>query len=290
MLSPSVRERLQDSFDPPLTRKSVDELEIELGVKFPNDYAAFLLEFNGGYFYRPVTFFLPRPTRWVDGVSVEAFFGVPGDREKYHGLVWCADILSDRIPTGYLAIADCNGSDLVLLKFLGAGSEFAGVWFWDNAGFCMPEEGDNVHWVADSFNEFLSMLMPDVDYDEDEQETIPSFLAIERGNRRAIEQFLSRGGDVETRNAQGQTLLSAAAIYQWPNIVRLLLEHSADPNARDEQGRTPLHHAATRSIDSVKLLLAAGADAKARDNEGKSVLGDWSYRADQILRAYGAAE
>jgi len=27
-----------------------------------------------------------------------------------------------------------------------------------------------------------------------------------------------------------------------------------------------------------------------RDCEGKSVLGDWSYRGDQILRAHGAKE
>jgi hypothetical protein len=34
----------------------------------------------------------------------------------------------------------------------------------------------------------------------------------------------------------------------------------------------------------------AGADAKARNNEDKSVLGEWSYRADQILRAHGAED
>jgi hypothetical protein len=44
------------------------------------------------------------------------------------------------------------------------------------------------------------------------------------------------------------------------------------------------------SVDSVKLLLSAGADATARDNDGKSVIGEWSYRADQILRAHGANE
>jgi ankyrin repeat protein len=106
----------------------------------------------------------------------------------------------------------------------------------------------------------------------------------------AIERYLAQGGDVELRNEQGHTLLMAAAWHQWPKIVRLLLSYSADPNARDKTGKTPLHHAAMSSIDSVKLLLAAGADATARDNQGKSVLGEWSYRADQILRAHGAKD
>jgi hypothetical protein len=51
-----------------------------------------------------------------------------------------------------------------------------------------------------------------------------------------------------------------------------------------------LHDAACHSVDSVKSLLAVGANAKARDNQGKSVLAEWSYRADQILRAHGAEE
>jgi ankyrin repeat protein len=72
--------------------------------------------------------------------------------------------------------------------------------------------------------------------------------------------------------------------------VALLLAHSADPNARDKKGRTPLHDAAAHSLDSVKLLLSARADAAARDKSGRSVLAGWCYRADQILRAHGAKE
>jgi len=285
-----ILELLQDSDDPPLTPESLKELEIELGVRFPNEYAEFLLQFNGGDFRRHVMFHLPKPTRRIDAVGVNSFLGEPGDRVHFHGLSWWAQILADRIPHDYLAIANCNSEDHVLLKFVRPQSEFAGIWFWDGPGFWIPEDGDNIHWLADSFNEFLSLLQYDTDYEEEEHETIPLFQALERGNLPAVEQFLAQGGAVETCNVEGQTLLAVAAIYSWPKIVRLLLAHSADPNARDEHGRTPLHHAATHSIDSVKLLLAAGADAKARDHEGKSVLAEWSYRADQILRAHGAEE
>ena len=134
------------------------------------------------------------------------------------------------------------------------------------------------------------MLVHDICAYEEELEKLPLFQDIQRGALTAIERYLEQGGDIETRNEQGHTLLMAAAIYRWPQLVRLLLAHGADANARDHQGRTLLHHAAVHSLDSVKLLLAAGADATARDHDGNSVLGNWCYRSDQLLRAHGATE
>lgn len=287
MQSFRILELLQDSYDPPLTRERIEALERELGIRLPKEYAEFLLQFNGGQFTRPVLFYVPNATSYPEGVGVEFFFGDPGDRRAQQGLTWHAETLSGRVPDDFLAVAACNSLDLALLKVAGEVPDFGSVWFWDGTE---EGEGNNIHWVADSFNEFLSMLQYDTYYDYEEHETIPVFLAVERGNLRAVARFLEHGGAVDSRNAQGQTLLAAAAIYSWPKIVRLLLEHSADPNARDEPGRTPLHHAAEHSIDSVKLILEAGADARARDRHGKSVLAQWSYRADQILRAHGATD
>ena len=169
----------------------------------------------------------------------------------------------------------------MVLKLVGPESSFEGVWHWNSASL----EGEpNFYWLADSFYEFLSMLVYDVCAYEEERETLPLFQAVERGAITTVEQYLALGGNVDARNEHGHTLLMAAAWHQWPRIVRLLLNHSADPNARDNSGKTPLHHAAVSSVDSVKLLLAAGADATARDHKGRGVLGEWSYRADQILR------
>jgi hypothetical protein len=282
-----ILDLLQDSCDPALTPKTLEELQTKLGRRFPHDYAEFLLQFNGGDFTRTVGYSIPNPTKFVTGGMARSFLGVSNDECEENGLLWWAANLSDRIPSDFLPIADCNFNDYVVLKLVGPESRFEGVWHWDSA----PLEGDPyAYWLADSFHEFLSMLIYDNCSDEDDTESLPLFQSVERGAITAVEQYLAQAGDVEARNERGQTLLMAAAWHQWPKIVRLLLNHSANPNARDNSGKTPLHHAAVSSVDSVKMLLAAGADANARDHEGKSVLGEWSYRADQILRAHGAKE
>ena len=185
-----ILELLQDSDEPPATPESIEELELELGVRFPKEYADFLLQFNGGDFRRPVMFYLPQPTAWIDEVNVDSFFGDPGDREIGDAIATFARLLEGSIPDDCLPIAHCGG-DIILLTVAGPAGDFGKVWFWDEAG---ETDGDNVHWVANSFAEFLSMLQYDIKNDgEEERETVPVFQAIERGNLRAVEQFLADG-------------------------------------------------------------------------------------------------
>ena len=55
--------------------------------------------------------------------------------------------------------------------------------------------------------------------------------------------------------------------------VKVLIEHHADVNRKDEKGRTALMHAAAGHVsDAIPLLLENGADPKVRDNEGQSAL------------------
>jgi hypothetical protein len=63
-----------------------------------------------------------------------------------------------------------------------------------------------------------------------------------------------------------------------PQVVRLLLEHGANPNTRDNKCRTPLHHASSSSgelsrplrLEIARILLAHGADVDAKDDEGRT--------------------
>jgi ankyrin repeat protein len=60
------------------------------------------------------------------------------------------------------------------------------------------------------------------------------------------------------------------------DCVQFLLKNGAEPNLRDETGRTPLHYAAASKEEVapkiVRALISAGADPRASDNDGRTVL------------------
>lgn len=89
-----------------------------------------------------------------------------------------------------------------------------------------------------------------------------------------LAQFLiERGADVKAQstNAQRVAPVHAAAAVGDRATLRLLLEHHADPNARQHGGYTPLHEAAAHGDDEmVDLLLAAHADPSLTTDDGKS--------------------
>jgi ankyrin repeat protein len=93
--------------------------------------------------------------------------------------------------------------------------------------------------------------------------------------RRAVVQALLERGAKPSRPSRDQgftPLHSAVATDAGPvehEIVRLLLEAGADPNAKSGEGGTPLHSAAfTGDLESAELLLAYGADPNATDPKG----------------------
>lgn len=84
--------------------------------------------------------------------------------------------------------------------------------------------------------------------------------AIQNNNVDTIRKFLDEGGDVNTK-LEGKTLLYIAADEWCDDIVELLLEMGANPNALNDNGDVALVvPICYNKINIVRMLLEAGAN------------------------------
>ncbi|KUM28444.1 hypothetical protein AU467_11490 [Mesorhizobium loti] len=80
--------------------------------------------------------------------------------------------------------------------------------------------------------------------------------------------LLDAGSNPNYEDLAGFPSIIAALSTERPDrleIVRILLEHGADPNMRGVNDWTPLHYAVSqRDAEAIRLLLASGADPSLR--------------------------
>jgi len=123
-------------------------------------------------------------------------------------------------------------------------------------------------------------------------------LAIMQSDISSLELFFKRGGDVESKNHNGLTLLNLALNKKSDFTVERVLSAGADPNQELQFGLRPLHKACQYlMLSSVRALLNAGADPTMRDKRkrlpienlpkvrGKKSLGSkdlWQAKRDTI--------
>ena len=86
------------------------------------------------------------------------------------------------------------------------------------------------------------------------------------GSAGAVRLLIAGGADVNAKEpSQHQTALMWAAAERHADVVKLLIEHRADLQARTKKGFSALHFAAREGdLESARLLLAAGVDINIR--------------------------
>ena len=98
----------------------------------------------------------------------------------------------------------------------------------------------------------------------------PLHRAAAEGDSEALAALLEAGADADARDEDGVTPLHLAAS---PDIVEALLNAGADVDARPSNGRTPLHYAMLEGNGEVlDALLEAGANADVRSRDGLTPL------------------
>ncbi|WP_413288280.1 ankyrin repeat domain-containing protein [Bdellovibrio sp. HCB337] len=89
----------------------------------------------------------------------------------------------------------------------------------------------------------------------------PEFDWAREGNRFALAEFLRTGGDINTKNQKGYSLLMLAAYNDHWSTCAWLMQKGADINSIDISGNSVLMGACFKGhVRIVKLLLSSGAD------------------------------
>ena len=125
----------------------------------------------------------------------------------------------------------------------------------------------------------------------------PLHSTVSYGDLEMIQVLLDYKADVNARDLSSWTpmhYLSQGFLHpawlrdapQLSDAARLLLERGVDPNARTNDGSTPLHKAVQcRTVDIVRMLLEHGANVGAEDDGGKTPLQIASARGyDEIVK------
>ncbi len=110
----------------------------------------------------------------------------------------------------------------------------------------------------------------DVNSANSEEKLTPLHMAAYNGHTDVAKLLLERGAEIDARDHEGKTPLTHACTGPFKETVKLLVDSGADINAQEAtEGFTPLMMAAgLGEVDVVKVLLEHKADPSIRDNDG----------------------
>ena len=123
-----------------------------------------------------------------------------------------------------------------------------------------------------------------------ERKETPLHISSRLGHLEIVRVLLEHGADSEARDKNDWSPLERASTRGYVEIVHVLIEYGADPNARDKGRRTPLYLASKEGLpEVVRALLKHGADVKAENKYSRTSLHDAGVEeVARVLLEHGA--
>lgn len=84
------------------------------------------------------------------------------------------------------------------------------------------------------------------------------WIAAADNNTSVVNEFLTQGGSPNAKDHNGYTPIHAAASYGHLDLLQLLISRGGDVNVQDNEGDTPLHH-----VEDLKTAIALVKEYKA---------------------------
>ncbi|XP_078354244.1 transient receptor potential cation channel subfamily A member 1-like [Oculina patagonica] len=116
----------------------------------------------------------------------------------------------------------------------------------------------------------------------DESQEAPLQTAVRTGDENLVRSFLQRAtSDVDIRGHSSRTALHIAADIDKVPICKLLIEHGASPDCRDDESMTPLTRAVEKGAKNAAVFFFK--DAKSKHRDMKDILCDVDSEGSTLL-------
>lgn len=172
-----------------------------------------------------------------------------------------------------------NGMSLLLCTIWQNGNPHVVEFLLENGAdgtYRQPSNGWNglVYAAVNGHAEVLRILLDrGFAYDAEAGDWKGLMFAVTYRNAQTAEMLLRAGADPDIRDDDGRTPLMRAAGNSDVAAVEMLLRYHPNINAQDTQGMTALMYAARKAkVENVRQLLDAGADRTIRNSAGESAL------------------
>lgn len=116
--------------------------------------------------------------------------------------------------------------------------------------------------------------------------------AVVTGNLKALQQHIAAGTNINERDPfGGSSPLISAAVFDKPEMAKVLLDAGADINFQNNDGSTALHTAAFFCRpEIVKMLVDKGADKTIKNKYGATPYGNVAGPYAEVKDAYEMME
>jgi hypothetical protein len=263
---------------------SVKLLQIDLGIKLPDDYCRFLLKYNGCRVENAVF-----NAKGYGESVLHHMYGIYSDDNMFD-LRKKSFLFKNVIPDEFITIGSDALGNQIILDIDGVYRDKVFFWWHEEGNDVRRDQYKNIFEIADNFNSFIANMketpderhgdFSDLFTDENLYEIkkliesgwdVNSMLSLSSGKMRPIHLMVLRNNiDIATllvnNGADLEGTVSRAIQSSDKTMLALLLKSGADANEIDSMNRTALKQAIIKGdYEATKLLIDSGADIKIRD-------------------------